>query len=254
MTPDDAQLPHDLAELIGSCTWQATSGCSGAAVYRLTRPNGSQLYLKCGADEPDRRLADECAKLLWLAGKLPVPQVYYFNQSGGISYLLMSAIPGQDTSDRAYEQDVPAMVRRLVHSVPINGCPFNERLAVKLARASRRTAAGLVDTAEFGEQFHGKSAGEWLAELESGHAGEEDLVFTHGDYCLPNVLLQAGQLSGFIDLGSAGVADRYQDLALGARSLARNFGAEWIPLFFAAYGIEAEPHKVIYYQLLDEFF
>lgn len=83
----------------------------------------------------------------------------------------------------------------------------------------------------------------------------EDLVFTHGDYCLPNVVINGDAVSGFIDLGLAGVADRYQDLALGARSLTYNFGLEWVPLFFETYGIvQPAQARIDFYKLLDEFF
>ena len=82
----------------------------------------------------------------------------------------------------------------------------------------------------------------------------EDLVLTHGDYCLPNILLHNGQLSGFIDLGRAGVADRHQDLALAVRSLAYNFGEGWAPLLFAAYGIEPDETKLAFYTRLDDAF
>jgi aminoglycoside 3'-phosphotransferase II len=49
--------------------------------------------------------------------------------------------------------------------------------------------------------------------------------------------LQHDQINGCIDWGHGGVADRYKDLALAARSLALNFGEQWIPLLFKAYGI-----------------
>ncbi len=92
-------------------------------------------------------------------------------------------------------------------------------------------------------------------ELLATKPANEDLVFTHGDYCLPNIIINNGDISGFIDWGRGGIADRYQDLALAARSLAYNFDAEWIKLLFKEYGIEnIDYSKIEYYKLLDEFF
>ena len=47
-------------------------------------------------------------------------------------------------------------------------------------------------------------------------------MFVHGDFCLPNVFFADGKVSGFIDLGDAGIADRWYDIALGYRSLKHN--------------------------------
>ncbi|HLX56069.1 MAG TPA: phosphotransferase, partial [Ktedonobacteraceae bacterium] len=59
----------------------------------------------------------------------------------------------------------------------------------------------------------------------------------------------------FIDWGRAGIADRYQDLALAARSLAYNFGPGWESLLWEAYGLQTvDAAKIAFYRLLDEFF
>ena len=42
---------------------------------------------------------------------------------------------------------------------------------------------------------------------------KEELALSHGDYCLPNVFFKDGKVSGFIDLGASGVADKYLDIA-----------------------------------------
>ena len=70
----------------------------------------------------------------------------------------------------------------------------------------------------------------------------------------PMRLLIRRSVSGFIDLSLAGVADRYQDLALVTRSLTYNFGVGWEAKLFAYYGIQQpDATKIEFYRLLDEF-
>jgi aminoglycoside phosphotransferase len=58
-----------------------------------------------------------------------------------------------------------------------------------------------------------------------------------------------------VDLARAGVADRYQDLALAARSLEYNVGPGYASLLWEVYGLrDPDEAKIAYYQLLDEFF
>ena len=67
--------------------------------------------------------------------------------------------------------------------------------------------------------------------------------------------LENERVSGFIDWGRAGVADKYQDLALAIRSISSNFGKEYVHFFLVGYGIaDLDESKVDYYQLMDEFF
>lgn len=94
-----------------------------------------------------------------------------------------------------------------------------------------------------------------LQELLDKKPAGEDLIFTHVDYCLPNIIINNWDISGFIGWGSGGIADRYQDLALAARSLAYNFGSRWIPLLFKEWGIDDMDYsKIEYCKLLDESF
>jgi len=100
---------------------------------------------------------------------------------------------------------------------------------------------------------------EWLI----ANQPEEDYVLVHGDFCLPNIFMENGTLSGFIDIGSTGIADRWQDIALCYRSLKNNFGgryrgkvyADFDPdILFDALQIKPDWDKIRYYLLLDELF
>ena len=89
----------------------------------------------------------------------------------------------------------------------------------------------------------------------------EDVCFTHGDYCLPNIYIDGEAVTGFVDVGRGGIADKWQDIALCVRSLGYNLGSmgnsekdKYIGLLFSRLGIEPDWNKTKYYILLDELF
>jgi aminoglycoside 3'-phosphotransferase II len=231
---------------------QVTVGRSVARVWRV----GDQFYLKVASRGDE--LAAEMARLNWFAGRVPVPKVIAFERGATETYLLTSALEGVAAHEAASREDcvgaVGAALCRL-HRLDIAACPFDACLAVTIERARANALAGFVDESDFDASRSGRSALELLADVEATRPADEDLVVTHGDYCLPNVILSTdGDWVGFVDLGRAGVADRYQDLALAARSIAKNFGDAYVAAFFATYGIEPDPLRIAFYQLLDEFF
>lgn len=263
MNIDD--LPADLQALLVGTSFQSVSnGLSGTLVFRSVRSDGSACFLKI-ADAAWQReeLLAEKERLEWLQGRLPVPRVYAFSADEKRSFLLLSEIRGLESCDTSFERDVPTIVRllaeglRLIHGVEIANCPFDRRLDYAIALAKRRVEAGLVDEADFDEQRREMRANELFETLIKSRPAVEDVVFTHGDYCLPNILIEPSSLriAGFIDWGRAGIADRYQDLALAARSLAYNFGPGWEPLLWEVYGLQTvDVEKIEFYKLLDEFF
>lgn len=58
----------------------------------------------------------------------------------------------------------------------------------------------------------------WLRENQPS----EEIVVSHGDFCLPNVFFNQNTFSDLIDLGRAGLADRWVDIALCYRCLTDN--------------------------------
>lgn len=238
-------------------------GASRAQVYRLWDAVQPISFLKVETREAATTLAADVARLRWLAHRLPVPQVLAYHEDEQAGYLLTTVVPGVDTatlSERS-DTDITQVVRllaaglRQVHAVDSTDCPFDARLDQALAQVRQRIDRGLVDEHAIGGQWGGRTIPELWAELLATVPAHEDLVFTHGDACLPNVLVEGDRVSGFVDLGRAGVGDRYRDLALTQRSLIRNYGEMWVPLFFAEYGLsQPDAAKLTFYQLLDEFY
>lgn len=256
-------LPSSLNYLREKYYWEAvTLGMSDTAVYKLTAPTEQSLFIKTGRGVAGAELVREGERLRWLNGRLPVSRIVHFVQEDEVVFLVSMAVLGHDftfyndKSDVEKETAVKLMAEglRMLHQLPIVDCPFDERLDNKIERARQWMVAGLVDETEFDAVRQGRTAESLFAELLATRPQAEDLVFTHGDYCLPNALVHGDGVSGFVDLSLAGVADRYQDLALVTRSLTYNFGTGWEEKLFAYYGI-AKPDvaKIAFYRLLDEF-
>jgi aminoglycoside phosphotransferase len=258
MTAADFQRPAGL-QTDGLRLEPIGDGMSGALVLRVAGVSRIMVAKIAGSVAGAPEIAREGAVLEWLAGRFGAPKLIWRGDLGSRSAVLMEAIEG--TPLHALSQDevaasvaaALAALKRL-HAEPIQSCPFDQRLLVKLAEARRRVFAGEADAADLEPENGGRTAASILAELESATPPHEDLVVCHGDACWPNFILAADQTVGIVDLGRFGVADRHQDLALFLRSAAHNFPLfDWPRLVEAGYG-PLDPEKLRYYRLLDELF
>ena len=224
-------------------------------------------------EEDGRSPRNECALLKWLDGKLPVPRVIEAELQDGYSYLLMSKLRGEMAYSDVSLKDIDATVMALAHglkmlwAVDMSGCPCSNVVDEKLAQARHRIAHGQVDMDDFEPETFGPGGFEdvhALYDYLEQNRPTEELVFSHGDYCLPNVFVKDGEAVGFIDWGTGGIADRWQDIALCVRSLRHNMVAcagygeadylRHVKMLFEAIGMEPDEDKIRYYILLDELF
>lgn len=271
MRDDDAispDVPPALQTALNGASWRAvTIGESSAAVWRVEAPGQPPRYLKHAVGPHARELGDERERLVWLRDRLPVPIIEGWAEDGDGAWLLLSAAPGVMAQDAAALSSIPALVRALaerlrhIHAVPVADCLFDYRQVARLSCARWNIEVGLVDELAV-RADHGVAPLALLHRLEATRPPEPptDLVFIHGDYCLPNILITSDTVgtpcvSAFLDWSRAGVSDRYQDLAIGARSLRHNLDPGWESLFFRAYGLDApDPERLAWYEALDELF
>lgn len=259
--PED--LPERIVEALGAASVGGVRfGRRGLVAYELNVRDGWPVRtLKLApANDPFAVLA-EVDRLEWIDRRLPSPKVLASAQlaTGGHAVVL-SLPPGTRASaaehltraSRTVEYFAQAL--RFVHEIPIENCPFSSRLELRLRSIERRMTIDEYDTATFTPPYNRYTIERLYEILIESKPAEDDDVFTHGSFGLDVALLDQTGVSGVIDWGQAGIADRYVDLASAVRSIARTLGPEQIPQFFHWYGLErADPRKLDFYALLAEF-
>lgn len=256
-------LPRSLADVVaGYAAIPNKIGQSGGVVHRFDAPDRPSLFLKHGTGRVAADIADEYARLRWLQGRWQVPAIVSYAETDEGAWLLTTALPGraaygwlQDYPDRRRDavRAIIAFLREM-HAEPIATCPFNAGLPLRMADAAANVAAGRIDLDELDPEREGWSAEQLWVHLQQLSAIVTDPVVTHGDFSLDNIFLDAdGAVTGCLDVGRVGVADRYQDLAILWNSL-REFDPALAEAMFADYGVAPDRWKIELHLVLDEFF
>jgi len=193
----------------------------------------------------------------WLNGKLRGPKVIDYVSENNREYMLMSGLEGRHTDDLQADPEVyvthMAACIKLLQSIDITDRPFDSGIDVRLNELQYFMQNGLasLDDWEATTNFSNAEAlYEWLCQNKPA---QDELVFSHGDLSA-NVFVD-GSAYGFYDLGRAGVADKWLDIAFCVSNI-RDFeeSAKYEKLFFALLGVEPDYQKIEYFLLLDEMF
>jgi len=239
---------------------QETIGRSGSTVLKIRKCGQPAKFIKFAPLEKAGEIKADAERFRWLNSvKFTAPVVVDLFEHGEHVWLLTDALAGKNAvrCEREPEKIVAeiASALRKLHSIEIHRCPFDETLGVKLENAAKNVTCNRVDETDFDKVHLGRSSSELLTEANRLRPKHEDLVVTHGDASLPNFMIDNGKFSGVVDCSRLGVADRYQDIAIAARSIDDNFGEKLVPVFLESYGIyEADKSRLYYYKLIDEFF
>lgn len=250
-------MPASIKKIIGDRVYTIdTVGMSDSQVILF-----DDMVLKI---EKEREEVEKEYKMMeWLKDKLPVPKVLCREKEDSMSYLLMTKIGGEMCCADAIVENPQQLVRLLAEGLHMlwrvdrTQCPCSNDIEDVLKRAEIRVQQHLCDMEDAEPETYGEGGFanptellQWLKE----HKPTQELVFSHGDYSLPNIFIKDGQVNGFIDLGKSGIADQYQDIALCYRSLKHHYEEIDATTLFEELNIEPDWDKIKYYILLDELF
>ena len=238
-------IPDKLAAAHQGWQWEMVwSHVSELNTWRLTHPDGRTRFLKLTAASWEVQAVDEAKRMRWLQLYSPVPHVIDHGEGDGLSWLLTEGLPGRNAIDPGLLAEPAALVaalgrglRRFHDGTPAAACPFRFTNEFAMERVRERVRTRDVTAAQ-------------LERLESLRPATEDLVVCHGDPCLPNFLVEDGEVTGYVDLGDVSIADRWRDIAIALWSVTRNLGPGWEDVFLRAYGVERDEARVAFYQEL----
>ncbi|MCL2703376.1 MAG: aminoglycoside 3'-phosphotransferase [Defluviitaleaceae bacterium] len=233
--PNIEAFPADLRAYLDAELFD--SSCSPEArVIFINKDAG--FFLK---SMPKGRLEREAAMTRYFRGKgLAANVLAYISDER--DWLLTSKIHGDDgIAPKHLEHperlcDIFAEQLALLHSMDFTDCPANHTEQY-LTGAAENKRNGTYDKSRFPDRRGYASEEEaWTIVENHGHLLKTDTLL-HGDYCLPNVILNDWRFSGFIDLGRGGAGDRHIDLFWAAWTLAWNLKThKYRERFFDAYG------------------
>lgn len=232
-------LPDALRSFAENAAVYDSSCSKQAQVWFLDKGEG--FYLK---KAEKGTLQKEAQMYRYFHSKGLAPEIVAF-ESSEYDWMLTAKAKGEDCLDPLYLEDprrlcdTTAALLRQLHETDLSGCPVN-RTADYLQAATENHRLHRYDTSLFPDNWGYATAEEAWRQIEaySQHLRCDTLL--HGDYCLPNILLDNWKFSAFIDLDAAGMGDKHIDLFWGMWSLNFNLKTDaYRERFLDAYGRES---------------
>ena len=234
------ELPREIESLVSGAKIYDSSCSPEARVYFIDRDGG--YYLKVGGAGKLRQEAEMTA--YFYKKGLGTEILSYV--SGEKDIMLSRAVAGLDCTSDIYLAepkrlcDLLAERLRMLHELDASDCPIKDKVGEYIAMGELNYAKGTYNTDHFPDSFGYRSGEEAYRVLQESKHLLKNEVLIHGDFCLPNIILDNWHPSCLIDVDHAGIGDRHIDLFWGAWTLGFNLGTdEYRDLFFDAYGRDA---------------
>lgn len=236
---ENENLPIGILRQIEGARIFDSSSSPEARVYMIDRGANDIFYLKIAKAktlEKEALMSDYFHSL-----SLGAQVIEYTSLDS--DYLITRAVKGEDCTHIDYLSEPERLATlmgtelRRLHEIRDTGCPIKDRTGDYIRTALANYESGNYDKSSFPDSFGYKNAADAYRVLTEGMGELRCDVLIHGDFCLPNIMLDGWRLSGYIDVGNGGICDRHVDLFWGGWTLWFNLGTDkYRDRFFDAYG------------------
>ena len=232
------EWPEELADYLKDAKIYDSSCSPEARVVYIDKDEGFFLKKAEAGSLKTEALMAAYFHLLHLSA-----EVLFYGAFEGFDYLLTRRVPGEDCTDPRYLSDpkrlcdTTAALLRALHEIDAKDCPVPDRIQTYAESVKRGFGGQTYESDLFWGMWKFGSFEEAKRVAEEAMPLLQKDVLLHGDYCLPNIILDDWKLSGYIDLGSGGIGDRHIDVAWGIWTLNFNLGTtEYSARFMDVYG------------------
>lgn len=212
ITIDCSHYPERLHELLINAKVYDSSSSKSARVLYVEKDNG--YFVKTSQKGS---LSNESIMMRYLHSMgLSSDVLLYISEKE--DFLVTEKTKGKDCLDAQYLNqpnklcDTLAENLRMLHSVDFAKCPIKNHTELYLATAKTNYASGNYDQSQFPDSFGYASAQQAYEEIQRHKHLLKNDTLLHGDYCLPNIILDNWKFSGFVDVGNGGVGDKHVDI------------------------------------------
>lgn len=179
------QFPTVVNDFLGNLTLKEISiGRSGDKVYELFGFNS--FVLKVSSNVKLLEYEKDIFKWLNDNNKLPVPEVVFWYKDQDKGYLITKKIRGKMLCDNYFIKRPKQLIKIIKDAIEL-------------------VSSVNIKDFPFKEKID-----------------INNKVFSHGDLCLPNIIIRNNKIVGFLDLGDAAIRDKEYDVATILRSYEYN--------------------------------
>ena len=198
-----------------------------------------KLYIKVGCN-----LQDEKINTIYFHKKGVTGEVIDFIQDDFYDYLVMREIEGENGIENNYLNSPKKLAEnfgkhlRMIHSIDRKDSPKKYIIENLIENAEKNVLTNNLNMKSFFYKtgFTPQKGLLMLDYLKDSYIND---TFIHGDYCLPNIIMDNYKFKGIIDLDSCGIGDRHYDLCCGLWSLKYNLKTDdFGEVFLKSYGYD----------------
>lgn len=236
----------------------------GGGIAHICLPNGQEAFLKNTSNFERIELLREHKSLQTLNGKFPVPNILDFQDDGITAQILLEKVSGRPLHEMIQEWDrskilsvVTNILQELWNVTPDVLSRMPRGLEEELQDINALLERDLINIDNFKLAAEGRHPLEVYQQAQEILHSRQFNVLSHGDFCLPNILVTEQGKWTLIDWGKGGLSDRFRDLSSIEGSLERNIDEKAYPELLKQLNVVETPEqikeKTLVYDWLDLF-